>query len=451
MAYQKDWRDEEDPTSATALGAAKQNTSGVIDGQTSPDSTATSGSGPAKAPAQEGTGSGFVNLQAYMDANKGEGGRMVNSGTADLTGSADKYKDTAAQTVADQTKAMQAATGSDKLPGLKQGLATDASANGGAARDFVNSTAYSGPTADQASAGLAAQQKDLAGKLGSVSGDSVIQGLKDKTGTPYSSGFGYLDKFLMGDKSGQDALNAVHSKVGDVNDAYNDASLKLSRAETAARGQLDANKQAVRDAAAADMGKITAAGQARAADLNKGLDLTNYTGAVQHSLAGGLSDKDRSDLEALAAITGGAKGDWYHDTYNQGTAKPISVDQGTAPPPPPKASAPTIAQKAAAEAPKAPATLAKANQHATSGLNGLQSKVVNAVNAAQTHAADVIGDPTLQKATQGVNGLNNAVTHGTEVLNQLPATVVNQAAASMAPKTTLPPALKKKVPKWAGG
>lgn len=328
MAYQKDWRDELAPGAANPAADGKQNTSGIIDGQTTPNSPASgAASAPAPAPSQQGTGSGFVNLQAYMDNNKGEGGRMVNDATSGLVSDADKFKDTAATTVIDQNKAMQAATGSDKLPGLKNSLYGGALGTGGA-RDFVNSTAYTGPTAAQADAGLASQQQDLAGKLGAVSGDTAIDALKNKSTTPYSSGFGYLDKFLTGDATGKAAIDAVHAKAAGVNATGDAAKAQLGANETAARNQLATNQSAIKKAAADRIADWERGGNANAANLNKSLNRTDYDGVVNHTMAGGLKPEDQQTLEALAAITGsGSNAAWYNDPGTQGIHK--------APPPPP--------------------------------------------------------------------------------------------------------------------
>jgi hypothetical protein len=319
VAYQKDWRDEEEQTGAAA-NPAKQNTSGVIDGQTQANADTTSGA-PAPAPSNQGTGSGFVNLQAYMDNNKGEGGRMVNDATKGLVGDVGAFKDTAASTVADQTKAMQAATGGgSKLSALKNGLTTDPTANIGAARDFVNSTAYTGPTAGEASAGLAAQQKDLASKLGAVSGDSVVDSLKSTTGSPYTSGFGYLDKFLTGDTSGKQAIDAVHGKAADVNTAADAAKAQLGTSEAAARNQLATNKAWIVNQAKATEAKIRDAAQKRADAMNSGMNLTNLD-ASKASLGDGISDKDKSDLEALNQLTRSGPLN-FGKTFNAGHAAP---------------------------------------------------------------------------------------------------------------------------------
>jgi hypothetical protein len=274
-------------------------------------------------PSNEGTGSGFVNLQAYMDNNKGEGGRMVNDATSGLVGDANSFKDTASSTVADQTKAMQDATGGDKLPGLQKGLQTDASGNASAAKDFLGA-GYAGPTADTAYAGLGAQQKDLSTKLGAVDGDTTVAALKDKSGAaPYTSGFGYLDKFLTGDATGKAAMDAVHARAGDVNAEGDAAKASLGTSEDAARKQLAANQQAVRTSAKTDLDTQAKSIAAKIAAKNAGLVSTNI-GASKATAGDVLNSKNKLDLQALSDISQ-AKYDpnWNAAAgYNAGMAAP---------------------------------------------------------------------------------------------------------------------------------
>lgn len=431
MAYQADWREDDPAAQGAAPGTAKQNTSGVIDGQTSPNTTSTSGT-PAPgspAPSQQGTGSGFVNLQAYMDNNKGEGGRMVNDATSGLVGDAGKFNDTVASTVADQTKAMQAATGGDKLPGLQNGLKTDATGNANAAKDFLGA-GYAGPTANDADAGLAAQQKDLSDKLGAVNGDTTVATLKDKSSTPYTSGFGYLDKFLTGDQSGQDAINAVHAQAGGVNTAGDAAKTALGGSETAARQQLTANQQAVRDSAKTDLDaqaqSIAAKIAAKNATLNKA-----YVGTHAATAGDVLNAKDKTDLQALSDISGGQYNPNWNTAagFNAGQVAPVPSFDST--------SISASAPKTPINVDTAPPMLAGLNQKGTNAVNQATGKATAGVNAATTGVANKVagatGDPTIVPLVNGVNWANTGIGNIFDYGNQAPATVANTVAQYVPP------------------
>lgn len=325
MAYLSNWQDDDkDPNAADG----KQNTSGIVDGSTSV--TPTSGAPAANTSQAPAPGTGFVNLQSYLDQNKGEGGRLATDTTKDVANEADGYAGKAQGVVSDAASGFKAASGDDKAATINSGIANNAASTQSAAKDFLGA-GYSGPLATDKSAGLAADKSSLDSRLGSVdNADTQAGALNDTYGKAgnYTQGFGLLDRFLMqGDQSGRDKTAEVKGKAAGVDSAYTDANNSLTTGEQAARNQLAANQKSVTTTAAQTQAQILKAAQDKQAALNAGLDPSHYDGTSQANLADGISHLDPSggklhDLEALSAIQNGKTGDWYTGAYNAGTAKP---------------------------------------------------------------------------------------------------------------------------------
>jgi hypothetical protein len=327
MAYQSNWKDDQ-----LAPGAAvpNQNTSGVVDGSTSVDPNAG-----GAAPTTQGTpGTGFVNLNSYLDANKGEGGRLATASTAGLTKQADDFSGEAKNTVTNAQPGFAAAAGGDKVGGIKAGLQADPTKGYGAAADFLGA-GYTGPTADTAGAGLQADARTVSGNLAGVDAPGAAQvALQDaygKTGN-YTQGFGDLDSFLQqGDQSGRDVVAGVKGRAGEVNAEAGGAADQLKTAEATARQGLKDNQNGVVQAAGGVQTGILNRGAQSVIDKNKGID-RSYLGNANASLGDVLTDKDHSDLAALARLQGNDPNDprWSAKTFNAGTAQAPAVIGGSA-------------------------------------------------------------------------------------------------------------------------
>lgn len=314
--------------------AGTPSTSGVIDSSTG--GVGAPGGAPAANGADQRTpGTGFVNLQSYLNANQGEGARMANDINKPLASEADAYKGNAQSAVADQTKALQSQTGADKVGTLKSGVLSNPTATLQSARDFLGSGNVDTSGATNAKAGLQASQKSLDDRLSKVTDPGTqITNLNQaygKSGSPYTQGFSTLDQFLVnGSEDGRGALKAIQDKATGVDAAYNDASGQLDSAATTAQQQLDANRGIVKSAAQQARDARLTAARGRMLDMNAKLDPNGRDGVVNGSLGDALQGSDLSDLEALSALTGQGNGDdWYKHTYNAGTTRPVlQTDQG---------------------------------------------------------------------------------------------------------------------------
>jgi len=335
MAYTKPFDEEEENTEE---GQGSVNTSGVVDsftsaGQTQGDADANV---TAKAP-----GTGFVNLQTYLDANKSEGGRMVGQTTKGLSKQADGYGKVAQGVVADASKDFSGATGKGAANALIDDINQDASKATNRASDFLKQD-YSGPSATSYTAGLGDKRKAINDQLNVVDTEAAQSAALNKTYAAkdpnYTQGFGLLDQFLIqGTDSGRNALAKVKGKTANVNSAYDEAAGSLSAAEKSARDALAANKGRVTGAATDKYTNILKSGDDKVREMNAptfgfGVDVDGYRDA---SLGDVLTAKDVADLEALASLSGNkTDASWYAKTYNAGTARPV------APPPPETYTAP---------------------------------------------------------------------------------------------------------------
>lgn len=306
--------DEKKKAQAADPGApVARPTSGVI------GATSTSGDGGKSAPTP---GTGFVNLQQYLDTNESKGTQLADTATADVQKRAADYRTTAANTAQDATKQFQKSAGQDTAAALSSGLKTDASANKQGALDFLGST-YTGPTAGDFSAPLAAQKTSLVSDLGAAKSTGAVQaGLGQAYGKDgnYNEGFGLLDGFLTtGTKSGQARLGQVAGKAAGIDTAYNNAQTALTAGENKAKASLEGNKRAVNAAAQYAKNSLVSDATPQVAAKNADFDASRE-GASAASLGDVLSEDKRVDLEALDEIL--KQSGNYGATWNEGAAKP---------------------------------------------------------------------------------------------------------------------------------
>lgn len=320
MAYITDLEEEKEKQKDGA-----QSTSGVV------DSTATGGAATGKGPVVDTkapTSSGFVNLQQYLDANKGAGAKMASESTKELSESADTYKKDADAAVQSFQKDSSAAAGDDDAAKLSSRLATDASGAYSDAAAFLGSS-YGGPQAGTAAAELGASKEPIQGNLNKVDDTYYQKDLLRQTygkDGHYTSGFGALDSFLMnGEQSGRDVISGVKAKAGEVGKAYDDAAARINQSETDARNKLAANQASLKDNARKVQENIVKQGLDKVGTINKGIN-RDFIETSDASLGDALSDKDRLDLEALANLAGADKdAAWYRKTFSSGRAKPVEV------------------------------------------------------------------------------------------------------------------------------
>jgi hypothetical protein len=327
MAYLADQDDEND----LQKQQNGQSTSGVV-GTATPGATASGGgaapSGAANPTAP--TSTGFVNLQSYLDANQGTGAGLAGAATKPLTDQVGTYGQTAANTVSGAKSGFDAAAGDSQAATAKSGLASDATGGYDAASHFVNSN-YGGPKASDYTGALATQQGTLDGQLSGVDKQSNQQDLLNSAyganGQQYTNGFGQLDSFLIGgSQDGRAAINGVKGQTANVDSAYNNAANSLNGMQTDSQNRLAANQAGVRSAAGADATNIVNGAQPLVGQKNTTLNKSNV-GTAQASLGDVLTDKNRTDLQALSQLSGQAYNpDWNKKTFNAGTAAPVAAD-----------------------------------------------------------------------------------------------------------------------------
>lgn len=324
MTIFEDEMEKRKKQSTLADGNTGLNTSGVVGG-------GYGSSAPTQTAAQGPAGSGFVNLNQYLDLNQGTGKGLASELNKGLESDVGAFKDdTAKQTSTIKGSMNQAVSAAgDKASFIKTGLATDATANVGAAKDFLNSS-YSGPTAATPLAGIASNQKVINDRLGLVDNrENIQQGLEKNYG--YNKGFGQLDSFLMqGDKSGRDELARIKGRTGEVDSAYTGAKDQLTAAETAAINDYSAIKNDVVGEAKKIRGDVE--GRAKEDAGRMGAGRSGYDGYSAASMGNVLSQDQIDDLNVLADLSGDARG-VYAKTYNEGSAPvPKTVAQPTGAP-----------------------------------------------------------------------------------------------------------------------
>jgi hypothetical protein len=319
MAYIPAMLTEEEKKKAEAAGGG-QPTSGVIDPMAGANPGATA-PGAADARPAPTPGTGFVNLQQYLDQNKDEGGRLAKEANKGITQAADQFSNKVQQVAQAAPADFTKANGADTAATLAQDVQKDASGAKDAAIDFLGK-GYAGPSAESYTAGLASEQADLADKALKAGDSANVQtALKDTFGKGgnYSSGFATLDNFLIGGTdSGRKALGDVSAKALQTQNDLNYTQSQLTSAEKAAKDALEANKQKVLTSATGTKDAILSDAEKRAAALNSTLD-PKKVGASQASLGDALDDTKTVDLQALTEIIRASEDpDWYKKTFNAG-------------------------------------------------------------------------------------------------------------------------------------
>lgn len=315
--YASSYLTEEEKQKALQQGA---NTSGIVGGTTASGGSAGAQQGEAKDP-----GTGFVNLQQYLDANKGAGAQLANDASKTLSAAADNYSTDASKLVQTAQDKFKEASKDTQAASINSGVKADASAIHDTAKDFLGA-GYSGPLANDYTAGLGADKTRLQTDLGKVDDQATLQSnLKTAYGKNgrYTDGFSLLDSFLArGDQSGQDALKAVKDKGTTVGNTYDATAATLGQAEQDAKTKLNQNKTSIVDTAKNTRTGIEDSGKQKVSDLNSALDPTNVDTKAA-SLGDVYTDDDYSKLLALSDLAN-LDGDtsWYDSTYNKGQKRP---------------------------------------------------------------------------------------------------------------------------------
>lgn len=328
MAYASSYLTDEEKKKADAQAGV--NTSGVIEGTAGAGTSAGMAEQQAKAP-----GTGFVNLQQYLDMNKGAGAGIAGKVTEDVNKAADTYSTTAQQKLEQGKEKFSEASKSGQASQIRSSIVSDADQNKQAAQDFLGA-GYAGPRATDLAAPLAADRTKLQSDLSKV-GDleqqqANLQKAYGGTGN-YSSGYGLLDSFILqGDQSGRDKINQVKGRAAEVGSTFDTTSSKLKAEEEAARNALAENKRSIVSTADQERARIENEANRKAQRINLEIAQQKREGAKNASIADALDDNQLSDLRALAELSN-ANTDYFR-TLDRGQAKAqpaapqVSRDEG---------------------------------------------------------------------------------------------------------------------------
>lgn len=237
MAYLKNLQNE-DPNlrQATSTGAANVQSGGTVsDAQQSGGGTAPQ--------------SGWVNLQQYLDVNKGQVGGLADQVTKDVNGQVDSFKNTdSSGVVGDINKSTQ----TDMADDIKKDVVTNAD----------KAKAYLGKSfpfdASPYTQGIADAGRALKNDLGKVDDQSAQQArigrlwndpaVNQRAGT-YTSGFGALDSFLLfGDQGAKEKLAQVKGRSSEIDPKVADYTSQINTGLASAKDTFGRNQQGIRDA-----------------------------------------------------------------------------------------------------------------------------------------------------------------------------------------------------------
>lgn len=238
---------EEQKKAAEGGGLNTSGTAGTISGGATGASTTASGAGGASA------GSGWTNLQSYLDVNQGQGGKLADQVGQDANNQVDKFKSTDASSVVGEIGKAAGTEQKDKIVSNVAGNIGDAKSflgQGFGAKQVTDYTAPVQATADSVK-GTLSQLNDQNYQKG------TLQKLNNKQGN-YSGGFGALDSFILsGDAKGREQLsNIQQTGTGAVDSKLGDYTKQISDARASAKSLFDANQQAVKDAGKNQYGSI---------------------------------------------------------------------------------------------------------------------------------------------------------------------------------------------------
>ena len=428
MAYTEEYRNKKKELDA-AGNPVGINTSGSMDSTTGPAAPTNQDSTPT---------SGFVNLQQYLDVNKGQGEKIAGAYTGDLNKKVDTFKTGTTKTVDDlKGKIDTAGTGYETAgTGVVADLNSKTTGDLSGATNFLN-TGYAGPDTTETLANLGVEKKALNESLGQVDNTETqqagLQSTFSKDNGNYGQGFGLLDRFLMtGDQVGRDAIAKTKGRSAEVTNAYTGAGTTLGTSTTAAKEKQDKAKSAIK----------TAAGTRRT-----GIEGSNFTdriaaenafsgdneGAAGASIGDVITTDENAYLDALNSLAGGPAMTPYAKTFKLGTKKQLPTPSVAIPP-----------AKLPEGVTTADVTGGKDNANFVSKALDFSGDPIGAFS---THGAEVTANDLQDQIS-----MNNAAAANAAILeaNKRAFEESNKAAQAAAQRAAyVPPSrLKIKTPKW---
>jgi hypothetical protein len=303
MAYQRNPLDEDQSNQGKTTG------SGVIGGGSNMSGGATAGSG-------------WTNLNQYLDTNKGAGEQIANAAVGDT---ANQFqKDSSA--INDWSKGLQDSIASQKQADTDQanqfaGQAASAGSNFGQAAQQQSFDAWKAAAENkpkqfeeqagyQDAYGAQSRIKDSLNLINDPTNQSKIVADTFRKDRPtYSSGMGKLDTFL----ATADGGNSLNQKLQGLSGQYSGDYLGNSKSAYGAgvtdlQSTMGKNREDVMGAISNQYNQLKSQADSGVADLNKN-QLTRWTGetvgsAKNASYADVLDQNRLADLEALSALSG---------------------------------------------------------------------------------------------------------------------------------------------------
>jgi hypothetical protein len=328
-----------------------------------------------KAGGAKPSSSGFVNMQKYVDANKGVGTQMAQKTTDLVQGKASDADATAggwSKTAKDQVKAGGVTQDEGVFSNLQRiASGQAASLDADALKKQLGAT-YQGPKAaqdvDQAGLTTAMQKHAAVQDFGELAGQGYqgTQALADETygknGKGYRAGERNFDAFLM-NTDGQDTVKSINDQYGKYEDKVKSYTDDVSRTISDTAAQTDAvraRSNALKDMAIssvkdrfakaqAEAQANTAANQRRFQDLQQGQNtglsdaerqaltemggnfsaLVNRPTQMKYSAGDFVADADAANFRNLMQAIGlSSEVDRYADAYKKSGAQEVGVNTG---------------------------------------------------------------------------------------------------------------------------
>lgn len=318
MAYILDEEEKKDMTTSGVVG------SGVV---------GSSNNGYSPNTSNQPSGTGFINLDTYLNANKGRGSDVAGMAFGDDVSNANSFMSENNNTASDifRNSRNNINTNKTNASNIVNGMSSDASNIKDSALGILNTSAPSAYNYGNIETKGAA--------IGNVLGDAfkkdnqianIMDGGK-KSYSTYTTNFGNLDRFLLNaDQAGISSLNRIKSKANDVSNNIKDTKSSIDSSIKSEADSLQSAKDSIKNAAKSiKIGKEDTLGK-KASIFGK--ENTGNTGFKGASIGDVISDDENVDIQALSEI-GGLDYAPYAKTYNAGTRPPIvdSVKSGHLP------------------------------------------------------------------------------------------------------------------------
>lgn len=198
------------------------------------------------------TGSGFVNLQRYLDANKGQAGGLADVVVGGGDEKIDTFKKDANKIAEEAKNAYSSAARSGEADQITQGLTSDPVSAVNNAKGYLDST-YDAKDAKSYYEPLAQRKSEIGNRLENIDDRYTQQALLkrefNKDGN-YTSGFGALDTFLLGaDPTSRQRIQSAQARTSELAPAYETAQGAIDQAYQTGSSDFTSNQDRIRKTA----------------------------------------------------------------------------------------------------------------------------------------------------------------------------------------------------------